>query len=125
MRPLLRLLLSAVLLGSAGCASTQPPPSVDISGKWQGTWVSTNQPAGGSGQIEMTVAQTGSKYAGNILVTGGLGDPSGLTEGFVTGNQVEITVPAGMTGRLAVNGDEMTGSLAGMSGAKVTLRRQR
>ena len=98
---------------------------MDITGKWRGTWVSTNQPAGGSGQIEMTVTQTGSRFNGNILVTGGLNDASGLTEGFVTGNQVEIAVPAGMTGRLTVNGDQMTGSLAGMSGAKVTLQRQK
>jgi len=38
-------------------------------------------------------------------------------------NQVEISVPAGMTDRLTVNGNEMAGSLAGMSGAMV--RRQR
>jgi hypothetical protein len=98
---------------------------VDISGKWVGTWVSTNQPAGGSGQIEMNVVQTGSKYTGNLLLTGGFNDPSGLTEGFVTGNQVEITVPAGATGRLTVTGDDMTGQIAGMSGAIVKLRRQR
>jgi len=117
-------LVLVVLAGiSAGCASTQPPPTVDISGKWQGTWVSTNQPAGGSGQIEMTVKQTGSKWSGNLLVTGGFNDPSGLTEGFVTGNQVEIAVPAGATGRLTVVGDQMTGQIAGMSGATVTLRR--
>ena len=125
MRQMLRLLVFMALLGTVGCASTQPASTVDISGKWQGTWVSTNQPAGGSGQIEMTVTQTGSKYTGNILVTGGLNDPSGLTEGFVTGNQVEIAVPAGMTGRLTVNGDELTGQIAGMSGAIVKLRRQR
>ena len=125
MRQLLRLAVFIALLGSVGCASTQAPPAVDITGKWRGTWVSTNQPAGGSGQIEMTVTQTGSRFNGNILVTGGLNDPSGLTEGFVTGNQVEIAVPAGMTGRLMVNGDQMTGSLAGMSGAKVTLQRQK
>ena len=125
MQNLLRLVVFIAMLGSVGCASTQAPPTVDISGKWQGTWVSTNQPAGGSGQIEMTVKQTGSRYNGNILVTGSPNDPSGLTQGFVTGNQVEISVPAGMTGRLSVNGDEMGGSIAGMSGAKVTLRRQR
>jgi hypothetical protein len=125
MRPLLRLVVFVVLLGAVGCASTQPGPTVDISGTWQGTWVSANQPAGGSGQIEMTVTQAGSKYTGNILVTGGLNDPSGLTEGFVTGNQVEIAVPAGMTGRLTVNGDEMSGQIAGMSGAIVALRRRR
>lgn len=125
MQKLLRVAIFITLLGSAGCASVQAPPAVDISGKWQGTWVSTNQPAGGSGQIEMTVKQTGPRYNGNILVTGAANDPTGLTEGFVTGNQVEIAVPAGMTGRLTVNGDEMTGSIAGMSGAKVTLRRQK
>jgi hypothetical protein len=124
MRQLLRLVIGIALLGSVGCASTQSPPTVDVSGKWQGTWVSTNQPQGGSGQIEMTVKQTGSRFNGNILVTGSANDPSGLTEGFVTGNQVEISVPAGMTGRLTVNGDEMTGSIAGMSGAKITLRRR-
>ena len=125
MRHLLRFAVFIAVLGSAGCASTQPPPAIDISGKWAGTWVGTNQPAGGSGQIEMTVKQTGSRYNGNILVTGSPNDPTGLTEGFVTGNQVEISVPAGMTGRLTVNGDEMSGSIAGMSGAIVKLRRQK
>jgi hypothetical protein len=121
-----RLLIGAALLASAaGCASTQPPPTIDITGKWQGTWVSANQPAGGSGQIEMTVTQTGSRFAGNVLVTGSGSDPSGLTEGFVTGNQVEISVPAGLTGRLTLNGDELTGRLAGISGYIVTLRRQK
>jgi len=121
-----RLLIAVAILGSAaGCASTQPPATIDITGKWQGTWVSTNQPAGGSGQIEMTVTQTGSRFAGNLLVTGSGTDPSGLTEGFVTSNQVEITVPAGMTGRLTLNGDELTGKLAGISGWTVTMRRQK
>jgi hypothetical protein len=58
-------------------------------------------------------------------VTGAGADPSGLTEGFVTGNQVEITVPAGATGRLTLNGDELTGKLAGISGWTVTMRRQK
>jgi hypothetical protein len=122
----LRLLAVVALLGGpTGCASTQPPPTTDITGKWQGTWISANQPAGGSGQIEMSIAQTGSKFAGNVLITGAGNDPSGLTEGFVTGDQVEISVPAGLTGRLTVKGDEMTGRLAGISGFIVTLRRQR
>ena len=63
--------------------------------------------------------------AAPAVATGSPSDPSGLTEGFVTGNQVEIAVPAGMTGRLTMNGDQMAGSLAGMSGAKVTLQRQK
>ena len=121
-----RLLMGVALLAVvAGCASTQPPPTIDITGKWQGTWISTNQPAGGSGQIEMTVTQTGSRFSGNLLVTGSGSDPSGLTEGFVTGNQVEITVPAGATGRLSLDGDVLSGKLAGISGWTVTMRRQK
>lgn len=95
-----------------------------VSGKWQGNWVALN-PSQDGGQIQMEVKQTGSRYGGTILVTGGRNDPTGFTEGFVTGNQVEITVPAGMTGSLTVTGDEMSGTLAGMSGAKITLRRQK
>jgi len=121
-----RLLMGVALLAVvAGCASTQPPPTIDITGKWKGTWISTNQPAGGNGQIEMTVTQTGSRFSGNLLVTGSGSDPSGLTEGFVTGNQVEITVPAGATGRLTLDGDVLSGKLAGISGWTVTTRRQK
>jgi len=126
MSRLWRLVIGVAILGSvAGCASTQPPPAINITGKWQGTWVSTNQPAGGSGQIEMTVTQTGSRFSGNLLVTGSGSDPSGLTEGFVTGNQVEVTVPAGATGRLTLDGDVLSGKLAGISGWTVTMRRQK
>jgi len=34
-------------------------------------------------------------------------------------------VPAGATGRLTLNGDELTGKLAGISGWTVTMRRQK
>ena len=124
MRPLRWLVVGVALLGETGCATTQAPPTVDVSGKWQGGWVAL-MPAQDAGQIQMDVRQTGARYAGTILVTGGRNDPTGLTEGYVTGNQVEITVPAGMTGTLSVNGDEMSGTLAGMGGAKITLRRQK
>jgi len=97
---------------------------VDVSGKWQGTWVALVASQGG-GQIELDIKQTGGKYSGSILITGAPNDPSGLTEGFVSANQVQIAVPAGATGFLTVNGDEMSGSIAGMNGAKVTLRRQK
>ena len=108
------LVVGLALLVQAGCAGTLAAPTVDISGKWQGTWTALN-PAQGAGQIQMEVKQTGWKYAGNLLVTGAPNDPTGLTEGFVSGNQVRIAVPAGTTGTLTVNGDEMTGTLDGVS----------
>ena len=123
MRRLGWLVAGLVLVGLTACASTaQAPPTVDISGKWQGNWVGVTTPQG-SGQIELDVKQTGSKFIGNIRVTGAPNDPTGLAEGFVTGNRVEISVPPGATGTLAVNGDDMTGTLGGMNGAKVTLKR--
>jgi len=120
------LVVALMVLGLAGCAGSgsmqQAPPSVDVSGKWQGNWVARQQGQGG-GQIELNIKQTGSKYTGNLLITGAGNDPSGLTEGYVTANRVEITLPAGATGYLTVNGDEMSGLIAGMDGAKVNLKR--
>ena len=120
------LVVALMVLGLAGCAGSgsmqQAPPTVDVTGKWQGDWVARQQNQGG-GQIQMDIKQTGAKYTGNLLITGTGTDPSGLTEGYVTGNRVEITVPAGATGYLTVNGDEMSGLIAGMDGAKVTLKR--
>ena len=123
------LLIGLMMIGLAGCAggngstsTQQAPPTVDITGKWQGNWVAREQNQGG-GQIEMNIKQTGSKYAGNLLITGAPNDPSGATQGYVTGNRVEITLPAGATGYLTVNGDEMSGLIAGMDGAQVTLKR--
>ena len=123
MRRVTWLVVAVSLLGLAGCVSTaQAPPTVDISGKWQGNWVAV-MPAQGAGQIQMDIKQTGSKFTGNLLFTGGANDPTGLTEGYVTGNRVEITVPAGATGTLAVTGDEMSGTIGGVNGSKVTLKR--
>jgi hypothetical protein len=124
MRSFLRLVTLVALIGGvAACASIQSPPTTDISGTWQGTWVNTTWAGGGSGQIEMTVTQTGSKYAGHILVRGRDSDPGGLTLGFVTGNEVDVVEPRGWTGHLTVEGDQMTGWIGGTSGATVTLKR--
>src|SRR5262249_14600937 len=123
----LRLVALVALIGGVGaCASTQPPPTTDISGTWQGTWVNTTVAGGGSGQIEMTVTQAGSEYAGHLHLTGSNGKhPTGLTLGFVTGNQVEVVQPRGWTGGLTVVGDQMTGLIGGTTSATVTLKRVR
>jgi|SRR5712692_5192470 len=86
MRRVLRFVVGLAVLGLAGCASTQAPPTVDVSGKWQGNWVAL-MPSECGGQIQMDIKQTGSRYIGTILVTGAANDPTGLTEGFVTGNR--------------------------------------
>jgi hypothetical protein len=48
----------------------------------------------------MTLKQTGSQYSGNLLVTGTPTDPSGPTEGIVSGNEVRVMRPTNVTGSL-------------------------
>jgi hypothetical protein len=121
-------MIALVMLVAAGCASGVGPrtmaPTVDNTGKWAGSWVSTN-PALDSGTIEMTVKQTESKYAGNLLVTGTPTDPSGPTEGIVSGNEMRVMRPANLTGSLTAQGDTMEGNLHGVIDAHVTLNRQK
>jgi hypothetical protein len=125
------LLVGLAVLGGAGCASGpsasaggSASASVDISGKWQGTWVYQNQNLG-SGQIVMTLTQTGSKGTGSLLVTGAPVERSGFVSVLVTGNEVHLVYPTGITGYLTVSGDEMKGELDGVNPANVVLRRQK
>ena len=57
-------MLVLVVLAAVGCAggagSATMAPTVDVTGKWSGTWVGSGSV--GSGMIEMTLKQTGSKY---------------------------------------------------------------
>jgi len=121
------MMLGLVMLVVTGCAGGVGPatvaPTVDVTGKWAGTWVLTNtwavlgtQIGGvGSGSIQMTLTQTGSEYTGNLLVLGWergvVYDPSGPTQGIVSGNQVRVMQPSDMTGTLTVQGDSMTGTM--------------
>ena len=71
------LLVGLVVFGSAVCVSApsaQTKPN--LSGKWAGTWVYRNASLG-SGQIEMTLTQKGSKATGNMVVTGAPVDRTG------------------------------------------------
>ena len=127
MKSLLGSMAVCVGLLAAGCAGFGPAtkaPTVDITGKWVGTWVATN-PGLGSGQIEMTLTQTGSQYSGNLLVTGTRTDPSGFTQGVVSGNEVRVMQPSNLTGSLTATADSMTGILDGVVAANVTLKRQK
>ena len=127
MKTLSAILLGLLVLAATGCASVGPPtlaPTVDISGKWSGTWVATN-PSLGSGAIEMTIKQTGSEYTGNLLITGTATDPSGFTQGVVSGNEVRVLQPTSLTGRLTAQQDSMSGILDGLVAANVSLKRQK
>jgi hypothetical protein len=128
MKTLSGILMALVMLVAAGCAGgigpAAQPPTVDITGKWTGTWVATN-PALGSGVVEMTVKQTGAQYSGNLLVTGAPTNPTGPTQGTVSGNEVRMIQPGNFTGGLTVQGDTMKGNVNGVIDANVTLTRQK
>jgi hypothetical protein len=128
MKMLPGIMIALVTLGAAGCASgvgpATAPPTVDVTGRWVGSWVATN-PALGSGTIEMTLKQTGSQYSGSVLATRARTDPSGPTQGIVSGNEVRMIPPSGMIGSLTVQGDTMFGLVHGVVDANVSLRRQK
>jgi hypothetical protein len=128
MKMLSRIMIALVLLVATGCAGgggmATMAPTVNITGKWAGTWVATGAtPA--NGLINMTLTQTGSEYSGDLLVTGSLQDPSGPTNGIVSGNEVRIMRPIGLTGSLTVQGDTMKGIVGGNIEGNVTLTRQK
>jgi len=113
------------MLGGAGCASApSAQPGADVSGTWQGTWA-FQQATLGSGQIVMTLTQTGSKATGHMIVTGAPVDRSGAVTMLVIGNEAHLVYPTGFTGYLTVSGDDMKGQIDGMNPANVVLKRQR
>ncbi|HTQ43027.1 MAG TPA: hypothetical protein VMI75_09760, partial [Polyangiaceae bacterium] len=120
------LLVGLVMLGGASCASApSAQPGADVSGTWQGTWAYSQQSTLGSGQITMTLSQTGSKATGSMVVTGAPVDRSGPVTILVSGNDVHFVYPTGFTGYLTVSGDDMKGQIDGMNPANVVLKRQR
>ena len=127
MKRLSGIMMLLVLVTAGGCGGIGPAqvaPTVDITGKWVGTWVATN-PALGSGTLTMTVKQAGSQFDGTLLITGTLTNPSGPTSGIVSGNEMTFTRPTNVTGTLTVQGDTMKGNLQGVVDAVATLTRQK
>src|SRR5262249_41374405 len=115
------MMLVLVMLVVNGCAGGGEPatgaPTVDVTGKWAGTWVGTEL-AVGTGAIGMTLKQTGAGDTGNLFMTSySIGPttvgrhPGGLTQGVVSGNQVRVIGPGNLTGSLTVQGDSMTGTV--------------
>jgi hypothetical protein len=119
------LLVGLVVLGTAvfaGAPSAQTKPN--LNGKWAGTWA-YQQATLGSGQIEMTLTQKGTKATGNMVVTGAPVDRSGAVNLMISGNDVYLIYPTGFTGYLKISGDEMKGQIDGMNPANVVLKRQK
>jgi len=121
-----RFFIGALVLMLAGCAATggsTAPPSVDVSGKWVGTWVFRN-PSMGSGDVLVDLKQSGAKAAGHLTVTGDTTADPTYFEGIVSGSTIILNVPY-LSGTLDVRGDEMKGVVNGIMPANVSLRRQR
>ena len=115
------LLIGIAFMGITACATTPlAPPTVDITGSWAGQWGYTN-PSLGNGQFQMAVKQTGADVSGNMTLTGTPIDRNGALSALVTGNEVRIQYPSGITGRLTVQGDTMSGVIDGMNPANITL----
>ena len=120
------LLLAGLLAAFAGTigAGASWAQTGDVSGKWQGTWVYQNSSLG-SGQIVMTLTQSGAKATGNMVVTGTPVPRSGSVTLLLQGNDVYFVYPTGATGYLTLSGDEMKGQIDGMNPANVILKRQK
>jgi len=120
---LLITVLVLILSGCAASASNTTPPSVDVSGKWAGTWVFRN-PSMGSGEVLVDLKQSGAKATGHLTVTGDTTADPTYFEGIVSGSTIILNVPY-LSGTLDVRGDEMKGVVNGIMPANVSLRRQR
>jgi hypothetical protein len=132
MKSLPAVIIGLVVVAAAGCAggggSVTVAPTVDVTGKWAGTFVSS---VGGStigigwGTIELTLMQTGSQVNGNLVVKGAVSDPSGPFEGTVSGNELRIIQPSKLNGIFTVRGDSMSGDVRGGMSHKIYLQRQK
>ena len=122
-RKLLVVGLIVVIGGCAGTGTPAAPPSVNVTGKWAGTW-SFRNPAMGGGQVTMDLKQDGAKVTGPMSVTGPTSSEPTNFSGTVTGNTITLADAHG-SGTLTVKGDEMTGMVYGIMPATVTLKRQR
>jgi len=104
----LRLLLVVACVSLIGCATgSTKPPSVDVTGTWAGEWVGSG--AVGSGQLTMTLQQSGASVTGNAVFTGGASSVSGAVTGTVSGDECSISYKGGIA-NLTVKGNEMSGS---------------
>lgn len=124
MKHLRRLVGAAAIIVTAGCAGTpiMAPPTVNVTGKWLGTWMFEPVSLGG-GQVVMDLAQIGASVTGNLLVTGPSINRPTTIEAVVSGDRVILK--GRVPGSLTVAGDQMSGTVDGVVPATITARRQK
>lgn len=104
----IRVMLAGVLLaiagllaacgGGGGSSTPSLPPTVDVTGKWEGSGNSNY----GSGYLSMILSQNGSSVSGTFVDSSGSG---GTTSGTVSANILSFTLsPTGCTGTLTGTG---------------------
>jgi hypothetical protein len=121
-----KLIVAGLMVVIGGCASASTPaspPSVNVTGKWAGTW-SYRNPALGGGQVSMDLKQDGAKVTGPMSVSGPTSAEPTNFSGTVSGNTIVLDAAHG-SGTLTVKGDEMTGMVYGILPATVSVKRQR
>jgi hypothetical protein len=117
------LVAAVAVLGIAGCASAlMAPPSVNVTGKWQGTWMFDPASLGG-GQIVMDLKQVGAEVTGTLLVTGPSVNRPTTIQAIVTGNEMKLQ--GRIPGTLTVTGDQMSGIADGVVSANISAQRQK
>ena len=115
--------LMVVIGGCAGASTPSEPPSVNVTGKWAGTW-SFRNPSMGGGQVTMDLKQDGAKVTGPMSVSGPTSSEPTNFAGTVSGSTIVLDAAHG-SGTLTVKGDEMTGRVYGIMPATVSLKRQK
>jgi len=120
------LLIAGVMMLGLACAtapSAPPPPSVDVSGTWEGSWEALERSAGGGG-IRGVFRQDGATLYGNFEIQTQGPNPISRTyvSGVVRANEIQLLAPN--EGLLVVDGNEMSGNIQGIMAARVKLRRQ-
>jgi hypothetical protein len=119
-----RLVAVLTMLASAGCAGTtvMAPPTVNVTGKWLGTWMFDPVSLGG-GQVVMDLNQVGAAVTGNLLVTGPSVNRPTTIEAVVSGDKVILK--GRIPGTLTVTGDQMSGTADGVVPAIISAQRQK
>ena len=108
MRTIICLVLAGVIVVASACATTpNAPPSVNVTGKWAGTW-SYETASLGNGTLNGTFTQDGATLRGNFDVTGPVVNRAANNIiGTVPGNTIELSQPT--SGSLTVTGNEISG----------------